>query len=1009
MLRVLYVDDESALLEVGKRFLERGGEFSVTIITSATAALPLLEQEQFDAVISDYQMPKMDGISFLKAVRGLGNDIPFILFTGKGREEIVIEAINNGADFYLQKGGDPTSQFAELSHKIRHAIRRRSAEKDLQESEERHRTIVNDLSELIVRFDPNGTITFSNTAHTSFMRNWRGVDGCTGKNFHDLVDDGKYATELGRDIALLIPDRPYLFKDVTEVWPDGTTHWYQWGLRAFFLPDGRVAEYQAVGHEITDLKINEDHLRAAYEQLAASDEELRSQFNELVANQEALKHSEEKFRDIVETSLDLIWEMDTAGTLTYMSPLCIETLGYSQEEIVGRTIFDLVPGDELPAFRETFSQGIRTRKQKNEFDLPLQCRDGHVIVVEIRSIPLLDPAGRFIGFRGTARDITSQRKAQKALAESEEKYRLLAEVTSDVIYMIDVQGTITYISPQISRYGYTPGGVVNRRFTDFIAEEYVEQVLAELQILLTAPGPVLTLFKIRGNDGNFSWMENNMAPVLDSSGAVVAVSGILRDVTERKKAEEAREETEKKFQALVENSLDGIIISDLTGNVLFMNQTAGRIIDTGDPDRLIGKRNVLEFLAPESRADALRDFGQVAQGIDSYLAQYKIITGKNQEVWVESIGRKILFGGTSATLVSIRDITKRKQDEVALQESEKKFSALFRSNPVPVTLVSAIEGKFIDVSDAFLRSTGYAREEVIDRTAEELGLFADMSEYGRLVSDLQKTHHVGGREIQCRTKRGEIRTCRFSSSIIQMGNKPHLLSTVEDITERKRADDTLKMVNKKLNLLSGITRHDIKNQLLVLDSFVELLREDVSGQSPTADQDLRGITDASRQIAAMIQFTKEYEQVGVHLPVWQDLRTLVDTAGESATPGGVTLRNEIPANTEVFADSLISKVMFNLIDNAVRHGGTITTIRFALETRDRDRVIVCEDDGNGVEPDIKERIFDMGYGKNTGFGLAISREILDITGITIRETGELGNGARFEVTVPADSWRTATT
>ena len=127
MLRVLYVDDESALLEVGKRFLERGGEFSVTIITSATAALPLLEQEQFDAVISDYQMPKMDGISFLKAVRGLGNDIPFILFTGKGREEIVIEAINNGADFYLQKGGDPTSQFAELSHKIRHAIRRRSA------------------------------------------------------------------------------------------------------------------------------------------------------------------------------------------------------------------------------------------------------------------------------------------------------------------------------------------------------------------------------------------------------------------------------------------------------------------------------------------------------------------------------------------------------------------------------------------------------------------------------------------------------------------------------------------------------------------------------------------------------------------------------------------------------------------------------------------------------------------------------------------------------------------
>ena len=117
-IRVLYVDDEPALLQIGKLFLEKDGEFSIATIGSAPAALELLAKEQFDAIISDYQMPDMDGIQFLIEVRKRFGKIPFILFTGKGREEIVIQAINNGADFYLQKGGNPDAQFAELSHQV---------------------------------------------------------------------------------------------------------------------------------------------------------------------------------------------------------------------------------------------------------------------------------------------------------------------------------------------------------------------------------------------------------------------------------------------------------------------------------------------------------------------------------------------------------------------------------------------------------------------------------------------------------------------------------------------------------------------------------------------------------------------------------------------------------------------------------------------------------------------------------------------------------------------------
>ena len=200
---------------------------------------------------------------------------------------------------------------------------------------------------------------------------------------------------------------------------------------------------------------------------------------------------------------------------------------------------------------------------------------------------------------------------------------------------------------------------------------------------------------------------------------------------------------------------------------------------------------------------------------------------------------------------------------------------------------------------------------------------------------------------------------------------------MKDITSRKRMEEALRQANKKLNLLSSITRHDINNQLMALNGFAELVH--MKMPDPSLEDYFSRIMEAINQITAMIRFTKEYEEIGVHAAVWQDLRALVNSAGNGAALGVVTLKNDLPAGTEVFADPLIVKVFFNQIDNALRHGGRITTIRFSFEVRNGDGIIVCEDDGDGVAVGEKERIFDRGFGKNTGFGLAISREILDIT------------------------------
>ena len=233
----------------------------------------------------------------------------------------------------------------------------------------------------------------------------------------------------------------------------------------------------------------------------------------------------------------------------------------------------------------------------------------------------------------------------------------------------------------------------------------------------------------------------------------------------------------------------------------------------------------------------------------------------------------------------------------------------------------------------------------------------------------------------------------------------HAANTALQSENRSRvlAEEALFQANKKLKLLSSITRHDINNQLSVLQGYLLLLRK--KNPDPAFSDYFSSITNASMRISAMIQFTKEYEVVGVTTPVWQDIRTLVTTAAKDAPLGQVLLKNDIPPGSEVYADALIVKVLYNLIDNAMRYGGNITTIRFSFKERDGDRIIVCEDDGAGVVAEEKEKIFEPGFGKNTGLGLALSKEILTITDITISEMGEPGKGARFEMRVPKGAYR----
>jgi len=231
-----------------------------------------------------------------------------------------------------------------------------------------------------------------------------------------------------------------------------------------------------------------------------------------------------------------------------------------------------------------------------------------------------------------------------------------------------------------------------------------------------------------------------------------------------------------------------------------------------------------------------------------------------------------------------------------------------------------------------------------------------------------------------------------------------VLGVSRDITERKGVENALRQANKKLNLLSNVTRHDILNQLMAIKGYIEISREYLDDKK-TLLEFLEKEEQAATTIEHQITFTRDYQNMGVKAPVWQNINESIQKAVEGLPMRDVHVDVD-RTDLEIFSDPLFEKVFYNLIDNALRYGGEqMTTIRVSSHESDNELTIVCEDDGAGITEDNKKRLFTKGFGKNSGLGLFLTREILSITSITITENGTPGKDARFEITVPNGAYR----
>ncbi|HWQ67264.1 MAG TPA: sensor histidine kinase [Methanospirillum sp.] len=228
----------------------------------------------------------------------------------------------------------------------------------------------------------------------------------------------------------------------------------------------------------------------------------------------------------------------------------------------------------------------------------------------------------------------------------------------------------------------------------------------------------------------------------------------------------------------------------------------------------------------------------------------------------------------------------------------------------------------------------------------------------------------------------------------------------QELQHRLRVEDSLRNANQKLNLLGTITRHDILNQIAIITGAMELITDE-----PVPEGRIRNlygmIGKATLNIQKQIRFTSVYEKMGGDDPVWQRISLLVSRSKEELSMPGVVVYDQTE-EVEVLADAMLDRVIFNLLENSVRHGKTVTRIDLTFTSMGNNGLLVISDDGCGVPAEEKEKIFLRGYGLNTGLGLFLVREILAITGITIRENGT-GCGTRFEIIIPEGYWRARST
>ena len=445
MIRVLYVDDEEQLLDLAREFLQTSSEIAVVTTTNAPAGMRRVLEGDIDVVVSDYMMPDMDGLAFLRALRESGNDIPFILFTGKGREEVVIQALNEGVDSYLQKGGQPRPQFAELAHRIIRAAERRRVVLALQESEAR-----------LKRAEEIAGI-----GHWELHLDTKDMYASAGaKLIYGIWWERESYSEVKK---VPLPEyRASLDREMADLIEKGKPYDIEFKIKR--PSDGRVvdvysrAEYDPVHRIVFGVLQDITERKKAEADLFRKNEELSTSYSQISAAEEELRAAQLQLALAMGLAKLVYWDMDMVGGTFIFNDQFFALYGTSADKEGGYLMpfqtytdnfvhpEDKARVDKIIEITQSSTIGI------NQTEHRIVRRDGQVREIIVCIEVVRDDDGRPIRVFGANQDITERKKAEKALERANRKLSLLNSITRhDITNQISIlRGTVEMVKRSLS-------------------------------------------------------------------------------------------------------------------------------------------------------------------------------------------------------------------------------------------------------------------------------------------------------------------------------------------------------------------------------------------------------------------------------------------------------------------------------------------------------------------------------------------------------------------------------
>ena len=425
----------------------------------------------------------------------------------------------------------------------------------------------------------------------------------------------------------------------------------------------------------------------------------------------------------------------------------------------------------------------------------------------------------------------------ESLSSSEEWYRLVSELTSDYAYAFRVESDSTLVAEWMTGAftritGYTPEEVEAQGGWQILIYPQDMPIAVQRQQALLAGHQDKSEFRIVTKSGETRWLRDHGRPVWDTTEArVVRIIGAAQDITESRKAENALHEQLRRNEQILQTTMDGYILADTEGQLLDANSVYCEMVGYSRQELL--QMNIRELEAALSPPDIKQRIEQmVSQGWARFETQHRHKEGRVVELEVSIVIMR--SEANSIVAAFVRDITKRKQTEEALQKSEERFRLAFRTSPDSININRLEDGLYVDINEGFTTITGYTREDVIGRTSLEINIWDNPVDREKLVAELREHGYVNNLEATFRLKGGRVTTGLMSARTIMLSDVPHILSITRDIQDLKQTQETLQQRAQELATLNTLSRQVGGSLSLdqvvqsVLDGVVDTIKPDIA-------------------------------------------------------------------------------------------------------------------------------------------------------------------------------------